>query len=205
MVDEIVPSRRAFFRRVAGKAAEKVVEHAQAKIEARATRWVRPPFALPELEFILACTRCGDCIEACPHNTLFPLPSHYGADVAVTAALDVLNGGCHLCEDWPCVAACEPKALTFPQESDTAPESVTRKFPKLAHAEIITTDCLPYQGPECGACEGSCLVPNALVWRGTKPIIDMLYCTGCGLCREACIANPPAVLLRSLNKNKHEQ
>ncbi len=204
MVDEIDPSRRAFFRRAAGKAAEKVVEHAQAKIEARATRWIRPPFALPELEFILACTRCGDCIEACPHEVLFPLAASFGADVASTAALDVLNGGCHLCEDWPCVTACEPDALIFPPDNQTEIPSGKRLFPKLAHAEIISTECLPYQGPECGACEGSCPVPDALVWQATKPTINMAYCVGCGLCREACIANPPAIMVQSLNKNKHE-
>ena len=204
MVDQVDTGRRAFFRRAAGKAAEKVVEHAQAKIEARATRWIRPPFALSELEFILACTRCGDCIKACPHEVLFPLPASFGADVASTAALDVLNGGCHLCEDWPCVTACEPDALIFPQGDEAETDAEIPKLPKLAHAEIMTTECLPYQGPECGACEGSCPVPNALVWHASKPTINMVYCVGCGLCREACIANPAAVVLYSLNKNKNE-
>jgi ferredoxin-type protein NapG len=197
-------SRRAFFRRAAGKAAKHVVEEADARVQARASRWIRPPWAKPELEFMLACTRCDACIKACPHHVIFPLPASYGADVALTPALDVLSGGCHLCEDWPCVSACEPAALRLP-EMETGPsegveggEGVPRLFPRLAHAEINTADCLPYQGPECGACEGSCPVPGALIWDDYRPRIDMAHCVGCGLCRAACIADPSAVLLSSL-------
>lgn len=199
MVDEIDTSRRAFFRRVAGKAAEKVVEHTQAKIEARAARWLRPPFALAELEFILACTRCGDCIEACPHQVLFPLPSHYGADVAATAALDVLNGGCHLCEDWPCVTACDAGALKKPKPNeDEAETSEALVWPKMAWAEIVQDDCLPFRGPECGACDGSCPIPNTLVFNREKPYINQDSCSGCGLCLAACIAAPKAIRINSL-------
>ena len=203
MVDEIDSSRRSFFRRAAGKAAEKVVEHAEAKIEARAVRWVRPPFALSELEFVLACTRCSDCIEACPHNVIFPLPSNYGADVAATVALDVLNGGCHLCEDWPCVTVCEAGALKIPiidQEEDEAAES-TASWPKMARAEINPDECLPFKGPECGACDGSCPIPNTLIFQREKPQINQDSCSGCGLCRAACIADPKAIKISSLYSN----
>jgi len=198
MVDEIDPSRRAFFRRAASKAAEKAVEHAQAKIEARAVRWVRPPFALPELEFILACTRCGDCIDACPHNVLFPLSASYGADVASTAALDVLNGGCHLCEDWPCISACEAEALKIPMVEQEADAEERMVWPKMARASILRDECLPFKGPECGACEGSCPIPNTLVFNREKPQINQDSCSGCGLCLAACIAAPKAIKISSL-------
>lgn len=196
-------SRRNFFRRAAGKAAGHVVEEADARLAARASRWIRPPWARPELEFILACTRCDACIAACPHKVLFPLPASYGPDVVLTPALDVLSGGCHLCEDWPCVVACEPAALRLPvsgqEEGEAAPAGLSRQFPKLARAEINTAECLPYQGPECGACEGSCPVPGALIWDEYRPRIDMAHCVGCGMCRTACIANPSAVLISSLH------
>ena len=69
-----------------------------------------PPFAVDELDFLLACTRCDKCIEACPHDVLFKLPARTGLQAAGTPAMDLLNRGCHLCRDWPCVAACEPDA-----------------------------------------------------------------------------------------------
>ena len=78
------------------------------------------------------------------------------------------------------------------EEGDTAPP------PRLAVAEVDTATCLPYQGPECGACAGSCPVPGALVWELEKPRIDSGHCTGCALCREACIVEPKAIQIRSL-------
>jgi ferredoxin len=59
---------------------------------------------------------------------------------------------------------------------------------------IDTETCLPYLGPECGACADSCPVPGALRWEGgLRPVIDDEICTGCALCRQACILDPKAI------------
>ncbi len=188
--------RRAFFKTIVDKTAKTAVKVADSHVSSQASHWIRPPYALDELEFLLACTRCDKCIEACPHNVIFKLPGRLGAQVIGTPAMDLLNKACHLCEDWPCVEACEPKALIFPErESDGA-----KSLPHIAHAEINTQTCLPYLGPECGACESSCPVPGALKWDMTRPYIDPELCTGCGLCREACIVEPKAVMIYSHNK-----
>jgi len=190
------PGRRAFFTRGARKAAELAVQQADAKVVARAGRWVRPPYALDELPFLLACTRCGDCIEACPHHVVFPLSTRLGAQVAGTPAMDLLTKGCHLCEDWPCVGACEPGALSLPPPSaDEAQDSPPQ--PRLAVVEIDTGTCLPYLGPECGGCAHSCPVEGALLWERERPRIDPDHCTGCALCRAACILAPKAITVRS--------
>ena len=34
---------------------------------------IRPPGALPEAEFLANCIRCGECMKACPTNTLQPI------------------------------------------------------------------------------------------------------------------------------------
>lgn len=49
-----------------GKATEVVVKSAEQGVAARAKHWIRPPFAINELEFLLACTRCVACVAACP-------------------------------------------------------------------------------------------------------------------------------------------
>jgi len=192
--------RRDFFRRSLGRAAEKAVEIVDEKVAARAVHWIRPPFAESELEFILSCTRCNACIEACSYNIIFPLASKNGADVMNTPALDLLNSGCHLCDDWPCVTACETSALSLPQmEGDVKEEdSTVRQFPILAKAFINIELCLPYQGPECGACASSCVVEGALVWKMERPSINLELCTGCALCREHCITEPKAILIKNL-------
>lgn len=184
--------RREFFKFTVNKAKQAAVKGADSRARKRAAHWLRPPYALDELEFLLACTRCGDCIEACPHSVIFKLSARLGAEVAATPALDLLNTACHLCEDWPCVSACEPQALL---RKDDEPG-----LPRLALAEIDTTACLPYSGPECGACKDSCPVDGAMTWLMEQPRIEQALCTGCGLCREACIVEPKAIRLSSLYK-----
>ncbi len=182
--------RRDFFRVGARKTAEISYQVASDRAASRAHRWLRPPFAVDELDFLLACTRCDKCIEACPHGVLFELPARTGLQAAGTPAMDLLNRGCHLCRDWPCVTACEADALKLPGQGDGSPPAV----PKLARVRIDPEICLPYSGPECGACADSCPVPGALEWEGgLRPVINEERCTGCALCREACIMEPKAV------------
>lgn len=184
--------RRDFLRRGLGKVSEAAVEHADKKLAAK-VNWIRPPFALHELEFLLACTRCDACVTACPHEVIFKLAPRLGPEVVGTPALDLLNRACHLCEDWPCVTNCEAQALKLP-EAELHP-------PKLARAIINQQSCLPWLGPECGACRASCPVDQALIWDGERPLIQLEYCTGCALCRESCVTEPKAIDIQLLSHN----
>jgi ferredoxin-type protein NapG len=190
--------RRSFFKAGLGKVSRTAVKIADEHVNQRAIRWVRPPFAHDELDFLIACTRCDKCIEACPHDVIFKLPARLGLQVAGTPAMDLVNKACHLCEDWPCVQACEPEALQFPEHNDDGAGEKRRSLPVLAKAVINSQTCLPYTGPECGACADSCPVPGALLWKGPKPYIDNSRCIGCGLCRQACILEPKAIKINSV-------
>ena len=238
MTDEPNISRRSFFKRSLGKATELGTQIIEEKVAQKAKNWIRPPFAIAELDFILACNRCGDCTTACPYDVVFPLPATKGIDVAGTPAMDILNKGCHLCTDWPCVTACETDALNFSygklvdveadSESEAESEETTAidtttslvksddetgiiktakplatmplatECPSMAKAKINTKECMPYSGPECGACRGSCPIPNTLTWSNEKPSINQETCIGCGLCREACITSPKSVDIRTV-------
>lgn len=188
--------RREFFRRSGNKIAQTVSNEVADVVRARAANWIRPPFALEEIDFLLACTRCDDCVSACPHDVIFKLPSRLGIQVAETPALDLLLHACQLCEDWPCVAACESGALKLPDKVDDD----SQLLPRLAIATIDVDQCLPYKGPECGACQGICPVPGAMLWDMTKPHIDEQVCIGCALCLEVCIVDPKAITIRSKYK-----
>jgi len=186
--------RREFFRRSFNKATDTAIKHVDERVKEKAQHWIRPPFAINEIEFILACTRCNACIEACPHQTIFPLAARLGASVVNTPALDLLNKGCHLCDDWPCVNACEVNALILPEtESST---DITP--PVIALASVDTATCLPFSGPECGACVPLCPIEGALKLVREKPVIDSDKCVGCSLCREACILEPKAITISSI-------
>ena len=62
----------------------------------------RPPWALAEAAFASACTRCGDCINACPQHILV-------LDREARPTLDFGRGECTFCGK--CVDACQPQAL----------------------------------------------------------------------------------------------
>lgn len=181
--------RRGFFKRTVQKTSQQAVEALETRANAHASKWIRPPFVLDELDFLLTCTRCSDCVTACPHKVIFLLGPQLGADVVGTPALDLTNKACRLCQDWPCVAACEVGALVLPMDT----EEGDHPLPVLAVCSINTNTCLPYNGPECGACEGSCPVEGALTWQNEKPFIDMEVCVGCGLCRLTCVLSPSAI------------
>ena len=193
--------RRDLFKLGARKAVEITSRAAARKVAKEAENWIRPPFAAAELDFLLACTRCDKCIEACPHDVLFKLLARWGIKAAGTPAMDLRTRGCHMCQDWPCVAACEPEALKLPDgDGETPPEAA-----KLARVTINTKTCLPYLGPECGACAHACPIPGALEWEdGLRPVINQDVCTGCALCREACIVEPEAVDVSAFIPNNEE-
>ena len=195
--DETLMERRAFFKTAVQDLAKAVVHGIEMRVEQKAARWVRPPYAKPELDFLLACTRCDKCIEACTPGVLFRLSARVGPEVAATPAMDLLHKGCHMCSDWPCVTACEPRALLRPDPQQGTP------FPiRLAQIHIDKQQCLPYTGPECGACGSVCPLPGALHWLVGKPSVNETLCTGCALCREACPTQPKAVLVKPLPSSK---
>lgn len=173
--------RRAFFQQLGKKIVKSGLEAVDSSV-AEKQNWIRPPFAINELEFLLTCTRCTKCIEACPHNSLFSL-NHADPRINHTPALDLTHKACMLCEDWPCVLACEVKALTRPEEEI---------LPQIARCQINEDNCLPYSGPECGVCFSHCPVEGALIENLGKPEITQ-HCCGCAQCREACISEPKAI------------
>ena len=193
-VDQPGFDRRDFLRRGLRKTAEAAGQVAGARLSSKPASWIRPPYALAEDDFLSKCDRCGKCAEACQFNVIFKLPDRLGDRVAGTPALDLVNRGCHMCQDWPCVAACEPGALSIPITDDEGEaEPAPSELPVLARASIDTALCLPYLGPECGACASACPVPDALIWKDRiKPVITR-DCTGCGMCREVCVVEPKAV------------
>ena len=122
-----------------------------------------------------------------------------------TPAMDLMNHGCHMCEDWPCVNACPKDVFVMPQaengDEGAEPESDKghRALPRISVVTINTKTCLPYNGPECGACK-VCPVEGAMSWQMERPVINGELCTGCALCREACIIEPKAINVQSVYK-----
>jgi ferredoxin-type protein NapG len=143
---------------------------------------LRPPGALAEPDFLRSCTRCGDCIEACPHDAI-RLAAPRLREAAGTPVVEPHEAPCLLCEDFPCVAACEPGALR-----DDA-------LAVLGAARVQELDCLNRLGSPCSVCVERCPVPGAISLAGTVPQVNESLCTGCGQCQHVCPAPQNAILM----------
>lgn len=76
----------------------------------RIWRAVAPARAINENAFASACVRCGQCVQACPYDTLklATLASGLSAGTPYFVARDI---PCEMCEDIPCAKVCPSGAL----------------------------------------------------------------------------------------------
>jgi ferredoxin-type protein NapG len=142
----------------------------------------RPPGAVAEDDFLAKCTRCGDCIGACPHQAIV-IAGQRMREVAGTPIIVANESPCLHCDGTPCSSVCEPGVLRsdYPQ--------------KMGTASISQMDCLAWQRSFCTVCEERCPVPGAITVSAGKPTINPEACTGCGTCLYVCPAPRKAVLL----------
>lgn len=149
-----------------------------------AHRSLRPPGALPEAEFLATCTRCTACQDACPYESVRRLGPEFG-DKAGTPVIIPDESPCYLCEDMPCITACEPRALRPVPRHDVA----------MGLAVMDLKACYVAQGQPCDYCVARCpLGPEAIQFndRGL-PEVRELGCTGCGVCAYLCPAKAIAI------------
>ncbi len=142
----------------------------------------RPPHAVSESEFMAGCTKCDACIEVCEPHALFRAPESDG-NIAGTPIIDAAGQPCILCEDMPCVPACEVGVLRM-----DAPVA-------MGLAKIDSIACLAFRGTVCTVCVERCPVENCMTMEGGRPTIDAEACTGCGVCLYVCPAPGPAIHL----------
>ena len=146
---------------------------------------MRPPGAVAEPQFLDRCTRCGDCLTACPHDAIVNAPER-SRRAEDTPMIDPSIAPCYMCDETPCIPACETGALL-----PTAPL-------KMADAQVKRPDCLAHMGQACSVCVGHCPVPGAISLVDAKPVIDADRCTGCGVCHFVCPAPNKAIMILPL-------
>ena len=160
-----------------GVTVQEYVKHQEAqkkeedkKPEHIRTDWLRPPGALEEARFLESCTGCGDCVTACPHESIRILAGQK------TPLIHPDETPCYLCADFPCIAACEPEALR-PVGAVT----------DVAMGLAVVSQRLCTAGQGCNACVAQC--PTRAIDMDFSSMgirVDEALCVGCGICEYTC-------------------
>jgi ferredoxin-type protein NapG len=138
---------------------------------------LRPPGAISEKAFLQACTRCEECIHACPKDAIQRAPKKFGFLIHNTPYIDAMRTPCVMCTDLPCISACPDGALLPVQELTDV---------SMGYAILDKKKCQAYGETFCQQCVIDCPVPGAIHQVDDKPIIDKNICTGCGVCMRSC-------------------
>jgi len=164
--------------------------------QARATPFaIRPPGALAEADFNARCIKCGQCVDACPYDTLSLATAESGIPIG-TPYFIPRETPCYMCEDIPCVPVCPTGAL------DHTLENIDDS--RMGLAVIDIENCLSWQGLRCEICFRECPVQGTAITvehhprRISKhamfvPLVHSDACTGCGICEKACPTQKAAI------------
>ena len=175
----------AFFERLQIGSAGTHVDVATA----HGTRFLRPPGAIDEAEFVKRCIRCHKCGENCTNSCIRFVGPEGPPEARGTPYIVPREKACILC--FTCNNGCPSGAL---QPLDTDHPAIWR-VANMGKATLDKNICHSYQGYVCGICIRACpLEGKALkadLWE--KPLLDPQYCTGCGLCEQACVHMPQAI------------
>ncbi len=175
--------------------------------EAKASPLIlRPPGALYENDFMRLCIKCGQCVEACPYDTLrLAVPGEnkpLGTPFFIPREIP-----CHMCTDIPCVPVCPTGALNEDSVSkiEEGKKELDITKARMGLAVVDTESCIAFWGIQCDACYRACPVMDSAITleyrRNTRtgkhayliPIVSSLTCTGCGLCERACVTEKAAI------------
>ncbi len=138
-------------------------------------RFLRPPGAVAEREFLGRCLQCGQCAQVCPFHAI-TLRTGFNPLTAGTPQILPPRAPCRLC--MRCPPVCPSGAL----------RQVDITGAGMGRARLDRHHCYTWSGMiVCRSCFENCpLKGSAIVLaRGIYPVVTG-HCVGCGVCEYVC-------------------
>jgi MauM/NapG family ferredoxin protein len=182
-------------------------------------RLIRPPGALNETDFLSRCIRCGECMRACPNDSLQPTFAEAGLEglwsPVVTPKIGYCEPSCVLCSEVCPTGAIQE--LTLRKKGWVAGDGEPLAPVRLGTAIYDRGRCLPWaKAADCIVCLEWCpMAPKAIhvedaqvvdgegrIRSMKQPYVDSSRCVGCGACEYACPLDVPAVYVTSSGESR---
>ena len=158
---------------------------------------IRPPGAIPEHDFLARCIRCGECMRACPTNTLQPLGLEAGLTAFFSPVVTPRRG--------PCEPNCNNCGRVCPTSAIPQLPLAEKQKAKMGTARIFRQKCLAWElDKKCLICDEFCpydavefrVLPGMRI---AVPFVDESKCSGCGLCEYNCpVQATPAIVVEPM-------
>ena len=146
--------------------------------------WLRPPGALPEQQFRDACSRCGECVAACPAHCI--KIDHSGQQGHGVPFIDVETMPCVVCDSLACMNVCPTGALV------PMPLNEIDMGTAVWHQE----SCLLTQDQHCTICADQCPLGEAAITIEAQRVeVKPAGCIGCGICEHYCPTSPRSITI----------
>jgi MauM/NapG family ferredoxin protein len=185
-------SRRNFFLGMGVGSMAIVLARLDPRVTKRNDRWIRPPGALPEDDFLATCIRCGACLRICVTHTLQASGMEDGLISWGTPIHNMRVAGCE--------QQCNLCGKICPTGAIRNLPLIERQHAKTGTAVLIREKCVAWDKNRlCLLCDEACPY-NAIVFRPVdghkRPFVDESRCNGCGMCEAVCpIAGEAAILV----------
>lgn len=158
---------------------------------------IRPPGAVPENAFLARCVRCGECIQACPTNSLQPLGLAAGLSAVFSPVITPRRG--------PCDPGCNACGQVCPTGAIPPLPMMEKLRAKVGTARIFRQKCLAWElQKKCLICDEVCPF-DAIEFRMLPgnpiavPFVNENKCAGCGFCEHYCpIRAIPAIMVEPM-------
>lgn len=160
-------------------------------------KYLRPPGAKPEKDFLKACIGCAQCANVCPNKCITMHGLEAGFENLATPKISARAKGCILC--MACTQVCPTGAL-----EKIEPTEAGKKAVRMGTAYVIEDLCYSFAGRTCGVCFRACPLAGTAITLGLyeQPHINPKHCVGCGLCEQACVHMPQAIRVMPIKEMK---